>query len=952
MADLPSGTVAFLFTDIEGSTKRWESDRQAMGHAVERHFALLGEAIAAHDGALFKTIGDAAQAAFPTVPKAIAAAIDAQIALRREDWGDLGRLPVRMAIHAGDATPRDGDYLAPALNRLARVLGTGYGEQILLTDTARALADTLPVGYALQDLGRHRLRDLLEAEHLFQLCGPGLPAEFPLLKSLDRQPNNLPAQPTPLIGREQELASLHATLTAPNTRLITLIGPGGTGKTRLALQAAAEVLETFPDGVWWAPLAAVSDPKLVPQAIAAPLGVRENPGEPLLTTLGERLKGRRTLLLLDNFEHLLPAAPGINALLDAAPGLVILVTSREPLRLRAERELPVPPLPLPPPSAALSAEAALAFPAVRLFVERARAVKPAFHLDAGNVTDVVAICRRLDGLPLAIELAASRVRLLTPAALLARLDRRLAILTGGARDLPARQQTLRATIAWSHELLPAPERAFFARLGVFAGGAAIDAVEAICSAAGGLPLDLLDGIDSLVQKSLLRQEEGPGGDARFVMLETIREFAQERLNELPEVSELRRAHADTFLALAENAGWDDVAAHGDVLDRLEADHANFRQAIAYYESLGPAGLTERIRLVAALAHFWWTRGYVSEGRRLLEAAIVTRGDTSPTHWAAAISGAALLAEAQGEFARARCLHEEALAVRRDVGDAAGIARSLTGLGVIARHQGDLETARGLQQDAFAAWTAAGDAAGAAGALLDLGLIRLLEGDFAGAKATLQESLDLFRQQRDTAGEAHALNALGLLAMSTGNLSEAIDHFGKSLRRWRELSNQQMIATGLANLGEARHLSGSPDEAAALYQEALALFEALGDPRGRGFVLNQLGLLALDRGEVAAARAVLGESLRLRWSAGLRDATADTLEAVAEAAWRMEELDVAAMFLRTANLLRDETGVTRQPVYEARYERVWHAVADRVPAAASLDINQTITMALDQPVRAY
>ena len=554
---------------------------------------------------------------------------------------------------------------------------------------------------------------------------------------------------------------------------------------------------------------------------------------------------------------------------------------------------------------------------------------------------MVAICQRLDGLPLAIELAASRVRLLSPAALLARLDQRLAILTGGARDLPARQQTLRATIAWSHDLLAPEERALFARLGVFAGGCTIEGAEAVCSAAGGLPLDLLDGIDSLVQKSLLRQVEGPGGDARFTMLETIREFAQERLHELAEAPALRRAHADAFLAMAEAADWDDVAREAALLDQLEADHANFRQAIAYYESLAPDGLAERTRLAAALTHFWWIRGYFSEGRQVLETAIAAPGETSAMDRAAAISGAALMAEAHGELERAQRLHEEALAIRRAAGDTSGIARSLTGLGVIARIQGNLAAARALHQGALEAWREAGHAAGAAGALLDLGLIHLLEGDVAGAKPNLEESFVLFRQQRDAIGEAHALSYLGLLAMAAGNLPEAIERFGESLERWRAMSNQQMIATDLANLGEARHLSQSLAEAASLYQDALARFDALGDPRGRGFVLNQLGLLALDRGEAADARQFLSESLQLRWSAGLRDSTADTLEALAEAAWRLDDLDRAATLLQAAKLLRDETGAARQPVYEVRYQRLWQAVGDRVPAADSLDVEQTV-----------
>jgi predicted ATPase/class 3 adenylate cyclase len=937
MPEYPSGTVAFLFTDVEGSTKRWETDRQATLAAVERHFALLDEAVSAHNGVLFKKIGDAVEAAFPTVPQAISAAIQAQIALRREDWGELGSLSVRMAIHAGVATPRDGDYAGPALNRLAHLLGIGHGQQILLSDTARSLATTLPLGYALQDLGRHQLQDLLAAERIFQLCGPGLPAEFPPLGSLNQQPTNLPAQPTPLIGRERERTALAAMLRAPDTRLLTLVGPGGTGKTRLALQVAAELLETFPDGVWWVPLAAVTDPDLVPQAIAAPLGVRENPGEPLLTTLGQHLRPRRTLLLLDNMEHLLAAAPRIGSLLDVAPGLVVLATSREPLRLRAEREFPVTPLPLPAPSAAgLSAEAALEFPAVRLFVERASAVKSTFRLDADTVADVVAICQRLDGLPLAIELAASRVRLLSPAALLARLDQRLAILTGGARDLPERQQTLRATIAWSHDLLAPAERTLFARLGVFAGGCTIDGAEAVCGAAGGLPLDLFDGIDSLVQKSLLRQVEGPGGDARFIMLETIREFAQERLNELAEAAEVRRAHADAFLAMAGAADRDDSADEVELLNRLEADHANLRQAIGFYEQQGDTGLLQRVRLAAHLAYFWWLRGHFSEGRGILERAIATPSDIPIADRAAAISGAAFLAEAQGDLERAQALHAEGLALYQELGDLKGVAGALGGLGTIARLRGDLDTARSRHQDALETWRRAGDAAGAAGALLDLGLVREVEGDYAGAEPALLEGLDLFRQAGDHSGEAHALNRLGFLATATGNLPKASERFSESLGLWRAVGNQQMIAADLHNLGEARHLSGSFDEAEALYREALGLFDALGDAGGRAFALCHLGLLALDRGNPLEARALLIESLKLRWSAGLRGLACDTLEALAEATWQLGDLERAAMILQASSQLREETGVARLPVYDARYQRVVDAVSAAASTAERLD----------------
>jgi predicted ATPase/class 3 adenylate cyclase len=948
MPEYPSGTVAFLFTDVEGSTALWERNRAAMATAVERHFTLLREATTAQDGVHFKTIGDAIQAAFPTVPKAITAAIDAQIALRRADWGDLGPLRVRMAIHAGDGTPRDGDYLSPALNRLSRVLATGYGEQILLTDTARTLATTLPVGYALQDLGRHRLRDLLEAERIFQLCGPGLPAEFPPLKSLDQQPNNLPAQPTALIGREAELATLRGMLVTLDARLITLTGPGGTGKTRLALQAAAESLDAFPDGVWFVPLASISDPALVPEAIATELGVRQAPGEQVLSRLTEHLRSRQTLLVLDNLEQVLDAAHMIGQLIDEAPRLVILATSREPLRLRAERELPIAPLPLPGESPRLSPEQALTSPAVRLFVERAQAVKPGFALQLSNLADVVAISRRLDGLPLAIELAAARVRILTPSTLLARLDQRMAILTGGARDLPARQQTLRATIAWSYDLLDPAECALFARLGVFAGGCSLETAETICAAAGGLEIDLFDGIASLVQKSLLRQAEGPGGEARFTMLQTIREFARERLNELPEAPALSQAHADAFLALAEDADGDDSADEVELLNRLEADHDNLRQAITFYEQQGDAGLVQRVRLAAHMAYFWWLRGHFSEGRGILERAIATPGDIPSADRAAAISGAAFLAEAQGDLERAHALHEEGLALYQELGDVKGVAGALGGLGTIARQHGDLDSARSRHQDALEAWRRAGDAAGAAGALLDLGLVRQMKGDYAGAEPELLEGLDLFRQAGDPAGEAHALNRLGLLAMATGMLPKAVERFEESLVLWRALGNQQMIAADLHNLGEARHLTGSLDEAEGLYREALGLFDALGDASGRGFALCHLGLLALDRGNPLEAQDLLLESLKLRWSAGLRGLACDALEALAEATWRLGDLDRAAMILQASSQLRKETGFARQPVYEARYQQVMQAVGASTPTTEQVELEVVIAALMGAP----
>jgi tetratricopeptide (TPR) repeat protein len=430
-----------------------------------------------------------------------------------------------------------------------------------------------------------------------------------------------------------------------------------------------------------------------------------------------------------------------------------------------------------------------------------------------------------------------------------------------------------------------------------------------------------------VQKSLLRQVEGAAGEARFTMLQTILEFAQERLRQLPEATELRRVHAETFLALAETADWDDPSREADILDRLEADHPNFRTAIETYHVQGADGAAERLRLAGALAYFWWVRGHLTEGRQMIDRALEAPGAGDPHIRAGALSGAALLAESQGDLGRAESLHAEALELSRQAGDANGIARALSDLGMIARQRGDLEIARSRHREALEAWRSAGDAAGVATAILDLAGIRLLAGDYTGAEPELLESLRLFQQLDDASGEASALQTLGVLASATGDFATAIGRFEKSLSLWRGLSNQQMIATDLANLGEAHHLNGALDDAESLYREALALLEAIGDLGGQGYVCSQLGLLALDRGNASDARERLIEGLRLRWNAGERGAAADTLEALAEAFRRLGDTDLSAKVLQAAIALRRETGIARPPVYDRRYQEMLQALAD-------------------------
>jgi predicted ATPase/class 3 adenylate cyclase len=606
MAELPRGTVTFLFTDLEGSTRLWERSPEWMPTAYARHDALLRDAVAAHDGVVYKVIGDAIQAAFPTAPRAVAGALAAQRALVGEVWPVAEPIRVRMALHTAAVEPdATGDYRAPELNRLGRLLAAGYGEQVLLSlATAELTRDRLPAGAGLRDLGEHRLTDLYRPEHVFQLTHTALPAEFPPLRTLESRPNNLPLQPTVLIGREREVAAIRALLAREAVRLVTLTGTGGTGKTRLALQVAADLLAGQPDGVWFIPLATVTDPAQVATAIAETFGLREAAGTRLIDTLTNYLREKRLILLLDNFEHLVTGAPLVSDLLAACPDLTVLVTSRTPLQLRGEHEAPVPPLVLPDLSQPSTPEALPQYEAVRLFIERARDVKPDFAVTNANAPAVAAICHRLDGLPLALELAAARIRVLPPVAMLARLEQRLPLLTGGARDLPARQRTLRATIAWSHDLLGPNEQVLFRQLAIFVGGCTLEAAETVASLHD-REIDVLDGLELLVVHNLVRQEER-AGESWFRMLETIREFGLEQLAAKSETADVQRRHAAYYLALAEAA---DPGLKGPTprswIERVEAEFDNFQAAHAW--AIANDATEMSIRLRTTMYRLWFTR---------------------------------------------------------------------------------------------------------------------------------------------------------------------------------------------------------------------------------------------------------------------------------------------------------------------------------------------------------
>src|SRR5687767_2573926 len=590
----------------------WERNPSVMHAALARHDEILKRAIESNGGHDFKTVGDAFCCAFWTAADALDAALEVQRTLFDEEWQETGPLRVRMALHTGTGEERGGDYFGPPVNRVARLLSAAHGGQVLLSlPTQELVRDQLLVGTSLRDLGEHRLKDLFRPERVYQLSAPELPSEFPPLRTLEAYRNNLPLQPTPLIGREKEVAEVCDLLGGEATHLLTLTGPGGIGKTRLALQAAADLLDDFSDGTFFVPLATLTEAELFLPAVAETLGVRETGEQPLKEILKDYLGERRLLLVLDNFEQVLGAAPAVTELLAVAPGLKVLATSRAPLGLYGEHEFPVPPLTLPDLERPPPLERLTQYEAVGLFVERAQALKPDFKVTNESAPAVAEICVRLDGLPLAIELAAARIKMLPPRAMLQRLTSRLKLLTGGARDLPERQRTLKATIEWSFALLDEGEQVLFRRLAVFSGGRTLEAIEAICDAEGDLPVDTFEGVSSLLDKSLLGQEEGPGEEPRFVMLETVHEFAREKLQGSGEAEQIKRVHAQYFLTLAEEAHPELLGANQlQWLEKLEAEHDNMRAALSW--ALEGKEVEVALRLGGALSWFWSMRGYYGE----------------------------------------------------------------------------------------------------------------------------------------------------------------------------------------------------------------------------------------------------------------------------------------------------------------------------------------------------
>ena len=683
----------------------------------------------------------------------------------------------------------------------------------------------------------------------------------------ESRPNNLPVQRTAFIGREHEATALRQLLRRGDVQLVTLTGPGGIGKTRLALQVAADTAAEFPGGVCFVALSAVSDRALIASAIAQAMGVRQTGSQSSQESLQQYVSGidQPMLLLLDNFEHLVSAAPVITQLLTTGPKLKVAVTSQAPLHVYGEHEFPVPPLALPNPKSIPPVEVLARLPAVALFVERAQAVKREFALTKENAPAVAAICAHLDGLPLAIELAAARIKLLTPSAMLARLESRLNLLTGGARDLPTRQQTLRSTVDWSHDLLNAAEQTLFRRLSVFTGGCTLEAVEAVCDTRSDLRFDILDGMASMVDKSLAQQVEQVDAESRFFMLSTIREYALERLAASDDESATRRAHAAYYLVLAEE-GAEDVVAHPEWLDRFEMEHDNFRFALDYMIKTGEAEWG--LRLGAALFRFWETREHLTEGRDSIARLLALEGTAAlPKLRARLTFAAAVLAGEQGDYASARQLFEESLETCLELNDNRGVAVALNALAVNARDRGELPVASLLFERCVAIWKDLGDSADIARALSNLANVTKLQGEYARATSLYDECLTMFRKVGDGAGVAWTLNYQGDVAREKADLVAARLLCEQSLAVFRQLRDGWGIASALSDLASLSCDQGNNAEARRLYGESIRMFQELGHKRGIARALECLAASAAAQSNAEQSLHLAGAAAALRQRLG-------------------------------------------------------------------------------------
>jgi predicted ATPase/class 3 adenylate cyclase len=821
---LPTGTVTFLFTDIEASTRLLRELGEAYAGLLQEHRDIVRSELEREGGAELGTEGDSFFAVFRSPAAATRAVIAMQRALADHTWPEGTNVRVRMGLHTGEGTPIGDGYVGLDVHRASRIGDAGHGGQILISEATAALIErTLPDGAELVDLGEHRLKDLPQAERLFQLSVNGLSADFPPLRSLDARPNNLPAQLTRFIGRHELIGDAEEAL--EGARFLTFTGPGGTGKTRLALEVAHRSLPSFADGAWFVDLSAVGDPSVVSDEIASVLGVTLEPGRPVFERLEHYLEDKELLLVLDNFEQVVAAAGGVEHLLSHAPRLKVLVTSRSVLSVYGEREFPVPPLRLPDPECLPDELEVLSeSEAVSLFVDRARATRPDFQLTKENAAAVAEICARLDGLPLAIELAAVRVKVLTPQDILPRLGQSLSLLTSGPRSLPPRQRTLRGAIDWSYRLLDEPRRRLFARMSAFVGGATLESVEAVCAPDLGYEDgELLDLLGALVDDSLLRRTETVDGQVRFHLLHTIREFAEERLEEEPDADDVRKRFAELFLDLANRAephlvGEDQRA----WLDRIELEQDNLRSALKWSIDLGfpEAGMVA----AGGVWRFWQQRGHLAEGRKKLDALLRAPGGEARTAARAkALNAAGGLAYWQNDWPATERYYTEAADIAQELGDDRLIAEGLYNLSYVDR----------------------------------------LNDNEPEGMEKVRRALAIARRIGDKSLIADCLGLLASAARREGRVDDALAMAEESLALVRETGNRYALADSLAGMGEVYRVVGDGDAACRAHCQALTIFSEVGNPTGITLTLEEMAMVDTMDGRYERALRLGGAAAALK-----------------------------------------------------------------------------------------
>ena len=854
---MPSGTVTLLFTDIEGSTRAWDAHPTEMREALQRHDDLVREAVVRHGGYVFKTVGDAFCVAFEDASHAIAGAVDAQRSISREPWPDPVQIRVRMALHSGACDERDGDYFGPNVNRVARLLSLAHGGQTLASSATAALAQNhLADGIALRNLGMHALKDIGGTELVLQVLAPNLEAEFPALRSAaDAGPqHNLPTYATTFLGRRGELAELDSL--AREARVLTLTGPGGVGKTRLAVELAARQVDARSDGAWLIELAPIVDAADVGSAIASVLRVPEQSDMPPLTAVAHALRAKDCLLVLDNCEHVIDAAAAAaDALVRACPHVSVLATSREPLAVAGEHVHRVRALAVP--SEDQNPAEISAHDAVKLFVDRIRLNDPAFELSAAVAGPIARVCRRLDGVPLALELAAARTRTLTVDELEARLDERFRLLSAGSRTPVERQRTLQATIDWSFDLLTPLERTFFVRLAVFAGGCEVSAAEAVCAGDELARSDIWELLASLADKSMV-QVETSGDRSRYRLLETIREYAQERLREQAgDVAvRLQRAHLEYYLGFAEETGplWQGLHAR-HALEGLTVERENLRAALA--TSLDQGLIDAGLRIGIALAGFWRVRG-LAEGADWLCALLDHEGSaTHPLLRGRAGSAVGDLLMKLGRYRESRARLEPALAVAREQSDDALLVRTLGILAFLEYLDGDTDASLSCSQEGLVAARRTGDPE-----LLALALARQadaydLAGDTVRCRELLEEALALARRGANQRLLGQLLNNTAEAALHFGDLKTARDRLEEAVPIGEARDDPGLLIYSKRNLGTVLVAQGEVTAAEPLLRDVLLLAERTGEPVAFAYAVMACAFAASSVGEDERAATLHG-----------------------------------------------------------------------------------------------